>query len=87
MNVFTKSEIELMYKAILKVDAITPVFPSPEEATINLSKIWDVTFTESENKKVSGQIAEKELVIGDRDIARANMRGKSSMGYSLITTG
>lgn len=32
-------------------------------------------------------IAEKELVIGDRDIARANMRGKSSMGYSLITTG
>lgn len=62
MNVFTKSEIELMYEAILKVDAITPVFPSPEEATINLSKIWDVTFNESENKKVSGQIAEKELV-------------------------
>lgn len=32
-------------------------------------------------------IAEKELVIGDRDIARANIRGQRSMGYSLITTG
>ena len=32
-------------------------------------------------------IAEKELIIGDRDVARANIRGQRSMGYSLITTG
>ena len=62
MNTFAKSEIELMYDAILKVDAVTPVFPSPEEATINLSKIWDATFLESEDKKESGKLAEKELV-------------------------
>lgn len=62
MNTFTKSELEQMYNAIIKVDAVTPVFPSPKDAAINLSKIWDVTFLESENKKISGNPAEKELL-------------------------
>ena len=33
------------------------------------------------------ETAEKELTIGDREIARANLRGQSSMGFSLITEG
>lgn len=32
-------------------------------------------------------IADKELTIGDRDIARASARGQRSMGYTLITEG
>ncbi len=35
--------------------------------------------------KYSKETAEKDLIIGDRDIAKANARGQRSMGYSLIT--
>lgn len=31
--------------------------------------------------------ADKELTIGDREIAKANLRGQSSMGYTLIVEG
>ena len=37
--------------------------------------------------RYSKETAEKELTIGDREIARANLRGQSSMGFSLITEG
>lgn len=32
-------------------------------------------------------IADKDLTIGDREIARANLRGQREMGYTLITEG
>ena len=32
-------------------------------------------------------IADKELTIGDREVAKANARGQRSMGYTLITEG
>ena len=31
--------------------------------------------------------ADKDLTIGDREIARANLRGQREMGYTLITEG
>ena len=31
--------------------------------------------------------ADKDLTIGDREIAKANMRGQLEMGYTLITEG
>ena len=37
--------------------------------------------------KYSKETAEKDLIIGDREIAKANLRGQSSMGYSLIMEG
>lgn len=37
--------------------------------------------------RYSKETAEKELTIGDREIAKANLRGQSSMGFSLITEG
>ena len=37
--------------------------------------------------KYSKETAEKELILGDREIAKANLRGQSSMGFSLITEG
>lgn len=37
--------------------------------------------------RYSKETAEKELILGDREIARANLRGQSSMGFSLITEG
>ena len=33
------------------------------------------------------ETADKDLTIGDREIARANTRGIRAMGYSLITEG
>lgn len=42
----------------------------------------------SEIAQNTRETADKDLTIGDRDIARANIRGKQSMGYSsLITVG
>lgn len=35
--------------------------------------------------KYSKETAEKDLIIGDRDIAKANARGSRSLGYPLIT--
>ena len=41
----------------------------------------------SEIAQNTRETADKDLTIGDRDIARANIRGQQSMGYSLITVG
>ena len=42
----------------------------------------------SEIAQNTRETADKDLTIGDRDIARANIRGKQSIGYSsLITVG
>ena len=37
--------------------------------------------------KYSKETANKEWVLGDREIAKANLRGQSSIGFSLITEG
>ncbi len=54
-----------------------------EEAGIN-TQMLDVLLQIARSNQV---IAEKELIIGDREIAKANLRGQSSMGFSLITEG
>lgn len=54
-----------------------------EEAGINTQMI-DILLQIAQSNQV---IAEKELTIGDREIAKANLRGQSSMGFSLITEG
>mgnify|MGYP003299706569 CR=1 FL=1 len=38
----------------------------------------------SEIAKNTRDTADKEMIIGDRDIAKANARGQRSMGYALI---
>lgn len=62
MERFNKNEKEILYNTILKIDTMTPVFPSPEEAAINLANIWDATFQESAKQKISENTAEGELV-------------------------
>lgn len=62
MKQFTKAEKEILYNAVLKIDAVSPVFPSPEEAAINIADIWNATFQESANQKITENTAEKELV-------------------------
>ena len=54
-----------------------------EEAGVN-TQMLDVLLQIARSNQV---IAEKELIIGDREIAKANLRGQSSMGFSLITEG
>ncbi len=54
-----------------------------EEAGVNIQMI-DILRQIAQSNQV---IAEKELTIGDREIAKANLRGQSSMGFSLITEG
>ena len=62
MEQFSKTQKEILYNAILKIDAVSPVFPSPEEAAINIAGMWDVIFQECSDKKISRNDAEKELV-------------------------
>lgn len=62
MKQFTKIEREVLYNAILKIDTVSPVFPSPEEAALGIANFWDASFLESSEKKVSNYLAEKELV-------------------------
>ncbi len=47
-------------------------------------EMLDILLRIAESNQV---IADKDLTIGDRDIAKANIRGKQSLGYSLITVG
>lgn len=54
-----------------------------EEAGVN-TQILDILLQIAQNTR---EAAEKELILGDREIARANLRGQSSMGFSLITEG
>lgn len=54
------------------------------EETAGTREMTDLLRSIAESNQV---IAEKDLTIGDRDIARANARGQRAMGYSLITEG
>lgn len=62
MERFNKNEKEILYNAILKIDTLAPVFPSPEEAALGIANFWDAFFLESSEKKVTNYLAEKELV-------------------------
>ena len=54
-----------------------------EEAGVN-TQILDALLQIAKNTR---ETADKDLIIGDREIARANLRGQNSMGFSLITEG
>ena len=54
-----------------------------EEAGVN-TQILDALLQIAKNTR---ETADKDLIIGDREIAKANLRGQNSMGFSLITEG
>lgn len=54
-----------------------------EEAGVN-TQILDILLQIAQNTR---ETADKDLTIGDREIAKANLRGQNSMGYSLIMEG
>ena len=54
-----------------------------EEAGAN-NQILDILLQIAQNTR---EAADKDLTIGDREIAKANLRGQNSMGYSLIVEG
>ena len=54
-----------------------------EEAGLN-TQILDILLQIAQNTR---ETADKDLTIGDREIAKANLRGQNSMGYSLIMEG
>lgn len=54
-----------------------------EEAGVN-NQILDILLQIAQNTR---ETADKDLTIGDREIAKANLRGQNSMGYSLIMEG
>ena len=58
---WTAAQREAIYDALLKLDTISPVFPSPEEACLGIAEFWDKTFEESSIKKESDTITDKEL--------------------------
>ncbi|MBR6658127.1 MAG: hypothetical protein IKL18_08175 [Oscillospiraceae bacterium] len=62
MNVFNKSEKEILYNVILKINDFSPIPPSPEEATTNIEELWNSFFLESLDKKISGDNAYKESI-------------------------
>lgn len=54
-----------------------------EEVGVN-TQILDALLQIAKNTR---ETADKDLIIGDREIAKANLRGQNSMGFSLITEG
>lgn len=54
------------------------------EETAGSREMMDLLTQIAQNTR---ETADKDLTIGDREIAKANLRGQSSMGYSLIVEG
>lgn len=62
MDILEWPEVEILYKAIVRADAITPVYTATDKATLQIADLFNERFLESKNKKISGPTANEELI-------------------------
>lgn len=62
MNILEFSEVEILYNAIVKADAITPVNSPLQELTLGIADFYNELLINSTDKKRTGPTANEELM-------------------------